>query len=340
MSAGVRPDSPIAAGRPLPSPAGRPCRRGSSWSSSSGPAPAPCAAAVITAGGPAQVAGPLGGRHHQRHRAVALLAAVEQPQRLHDPPGRLVLGQRDRPAVEPGVPGWSRRAGASPPPPGRSPRWSRRRRACTAGRTWPPRRRASPARTARASSSPARCEVGCPPSRASAWPNRRPERSLKRPVADDRARAAPVATAIAACATVPQAAPPPYSTREKKRQLADAQLPGHRDLRVGVLGERHQAVDVGRAPARRRPARRAPPRRRAAAPTAARVLGELRGADAGDGRAVSTRRSGDARPYRREARVTVAVTWSPRLTVPRTSTVIVAVAVEATVPVKVSLSPA
>ena len=51
----------------------------------------------------AQVARPLEARHHDRHRAIALLAAVQQPQRLDDPTRALVVLQRDRLLVEPGV---------------------------------------------------------------------------------------------------------------------------------------------------------------------------------------------------------------------------------------------
>jgi hypothetical protein len=50
-----------------------------------------------------QVTGPFLAGDHDRHRPVAFLTAVEQVQRLDDPAGLLVLGQRDRLAVEPGV---------------------------------------------------------------------------------------------------------------------------------------------------------------------------------------------------------------------------------------------
>jgi len=50
----------------------------------------------------AQAARPLEARHHHRHRAVALLAAVQQAQRLLDPAGILVLLQGDGLPVEPG----------------------------------------------------------------------------------------------------------------------------------------------------------------------------------------------------------------------------------------------
>src|SRR5690606_13780012 len=49
-----------------------------------------------------QVAGPFGGDDDQRLPAVALLAAVEQAQRLGDPAGGLVVGEGDGPPVEPG----------------------------------------------------------------------------------------------------------------------------------------------------------------------------------------------------------------------------------------------
>ena len=45
-------------------------------------------------------AAPLGRGDHDRHRTVALLAAVEQPQRVRDHPGRLVVLEGDRPAEE------------------------------------------------------------------------------------------------------------------------------------------------------------------------------------------------------------------------------------------------
>ena len=51
-------------------------------------------------GGLRQVARPFGGGHHDRHCSVALLAAVEEAQWVGDHPGRLVVGQRDRPAEE------------------------------------------------------------------------------------------------------------------------------------------------------------------------------------------------------------------------------------------------
>jgi hypothetical protein len=52
----------------------------------------------------AQVAGALGRGDDQRDAAVALLATVEEPQhRLDDPARRLVILERDRPLVEPGV---------------------------------------------------------------------------------------------------------------------------------------------------------------------------------------------------------------------------------------------
>ena len=49
------------------------------------PAPDPWAAASTTAGGSAQVPGPLERGHHQGLAAVGLLAAVEQVERLDDP---------------------------------------------------------------------------------------------------------------------------------------------------------------------------------------------------------------------------------------------------------------
>ena len=67
------------------------------------PAPEPWAAARITAGVVRQVAGPLERGHDQRLAAVGLLAAVEQVQRLDDPAAGLMLLERDRLLVEPGL---------------------------------------------------------------------------------------------------------------------------------------------------------------------------------------------------------------------------------------------
>ena len=63
--------------------------------------------------------------------AVALLAAVEQAQRLDDPARALVLLERDRLAVEPRL-GLVAACGGRRPRRGRSPRWWRRTRACSA----------------------------------------------------------------------------------------------------------------------------------------------------------------------------------------------------------------
>ena len=65
-------------------------------------APAPWAAALMTAGGLAQVAGPLERRDDQGLAAVGLLAAVEQAEGLDDPARGLVVLQGDRLLVEPG----------------------------------------------------------------------------------------------------------------------------------------------------------------------------------------------------------------------------------------------
>ena len=67
------------------------------------PAPEPWAAARTTTGRRGQVAGPLERRHDQGLAAVGLLAAVEQVQRLDDPAAGLVLLERDRLLVEPGL---------------------------------------------------------------------------------------------------------------------------------------------------------------------------------------------------------------------------------------------
>src|SRR5439155_2722430 len=99
----------------------------------------------------------------------------------------------------------------------------------------------------------------------------------------------------------------------EEREVADADAPGDLDLVVAVHGERHHAVDV-----RRRQAGVVESRLhglgRQAQLGAAGVLGELGGADAGDGRLtgqpVAVRRTHGS------TSVTVPTTWSPRLLVP------------------------
>ena len=57
----------------------------------------------MTAGVTGQVPGPLEGGDHQRLAPVGLLAAVEQVERLDDPPRGLVVLEGDRLLVEPGL---------------------------------------------------------------------------------------------------------------------------------------------------------------------------------------------------------------------------------------------
>src|ERR1035441_1461962 len=64
--------------------------------------PLPWAAAWTTAGGRPRSPAPPRAGDNNGDRAVALLTAIEQPQRLDDPAGCLVVRERDRPLVEPG----------------------------------------------------------------------------------------------------------------------------------------------------------------------------------------------------------------------------------------------
>ena len=279
-----------------------------------------------------QVAGTLGRDDHEGHGSVALLAAVEQVQRLGDHPRRLVVGQRDRLVVEEGVRVGRRMA----PVRDRHPSEVLGRRAVLmhvttclhgdrrGGRAQPHRvgprvvqpvgvhlRGGSDAElaeaTARALVEPAVADHHVRDARGDGH----------RGLLDGRARGAP--------AVVDPAEEP---------QLLHPQLAGDRNLRGGVHRERRQAVHVGGGEA-------AVGQRgldgldRELELGASRLLGELRRPDADDCGLARQPTHADARAV---ARRTVPVMWAPSETEPVTASVTTPSSTDSTWPVKVSVS--
>ena len=194
-------------------------------------------------GGLWQIAGAFRARDHDSHGAVALLAAVQQAQRLGDPAGCLVLRERDRALIEPcdrvggGVA--ARRDGDPAEVLAGRPRLvhipagdhrDRRRRRGQAHRVVPavvdPRRRRGGSQS------------GCHPAETAArtlvegpvadHDVRRSGGDGHRRLLDSRAGGAPTVADLA-----------------EEPQLAEAELAGDGDLGGAVHGEGDQTVDVG-----------------------------------------------------------------------------------------------
>ena len=170
-------------------------------------------------------------------------------------------------------------------------------------------------------------------SRICTWPNRIPERSLKARYATTQS-ATPVATAIAACWTVAQAAPPPWWILEKNFSSPMPVARAIGDLGVGVHRERDHAVDVGRG--QTRVVERVQHRLgREPQLAAAGVLGEVGGADPDDRRLAGQLTRHQAPSI---VSVAVAITWSPRLLLPTTFSVIRPSSTAVTSPLNVTVS--
>ena len=265
---------------------------------------APCAAARISAGLWRRWRARVRTRDDQRYRTVALLTTVQQAQRLDDPARGLMLGKCDGLAVKPGVRDFSPHAAGRPPRPGRSPRWWRRSRACSAAPPSRPRRPGSPARTARVQPQLALSALGtgggtkaCPKrycgalvhARGSRRRPRRPPHALPEP---------PAATAHRR---------PRRRSRcgVKNFSVPAADVAENLDLGVLVHGVGAQAIDVGECKAGVLDAPRAIASSASLQLAAPGVLGELGRADPDDGGLVAQRDAVTAAPparWQRRAR--------------------------------------
>ena len=199
-----------------------------------------------------QVAGAFGAGHHQRDPAVAFLAAIQQAQHGFDDPARiLVVLQRDRPLVEPrvGVRGRVRAVDDGDAaevlvghPVGRH---------VALGVHRDPRRggEQSERRVVRHEQRGLRTSVRpLPPNRIpGAFVERAPAHHHVGDAGRDGHRRMHHGAGRRAAAVVHAG---------EEAQVADADIAGDVDLVAGVHGEGDHAVDVGRAPARRRRARR------------------------------------------------------------------------------------
>src|SRR6516165_5629651 len=142
-------------------------------------------------------------------------------------------------------------------------------------------------------------------------PNRNPDRSLKARQ-HTTTSATPVATAIAACTTVPAAAPPPCGTREKKlrspmptlRATSISSLASMVKVTMPVGGRQARFVERGTDCLTRQLQLAAPG-----------FLGELGLTDSRD-RAAAGQRAAHAPAPSSRLRIAVPETWSPRLLEP------------------------
>ncbi len=282
----------------------------------------------MTAGRARQVPRPFEGGDDQRLAPVGLLAAVEQVERFDDPPRRLMVLEGDRlleepglgvgggvPAIGDGHPSQVLRGGAG------------HVQVALGGHRHPLRRRQQPER--RVPGEVGRLGIGDGRAVLHAGTEPVPRTLVEGPVADHdighaggHGHGRLLDGAAAGAAAVVDAA--------EERQLADAQAPGDLDLRVGVGAEGHQSVDLGRLDAgvTEGEVDRLDGQAELAAP---RLLGELGGSDAHDGRIagermpVAAHRADPSAPAGPDgpdgrSRRTVPVTWSPRLLAPRTVT--------------------
>ena len=270
--------------------------------------------------------------HHHRDRAVALLAAVEQPQRVDDPARRLVLVEGDRPLVEVrgGVGGRVLAEGDRHPAEVRTGgavlvHVAPRRHCHPGGRRRQPERHV-----------PAVVDVLCSGAELAA---RDPAAEaaagalVEGAVADDdvgdagrhRERRLLHGGAGRSAAVVDAA---------EEGQLPHAEGASDLDLGAAVGGERHQSAHIaGRHPGVVECSTHRLDRQLQLG--AARVLGELGRADAGD-RRLPREAAHDAPP--RLTRTT-PVTWSPSELAPRTATSTSSPSTAETAPVSVIRSP-
>ncbi len=274
-----------------------------------------------------QVLGPLGGDDDERDRAVALLAAVEQVQRVDDHPRGLVVLDRDRLAVEERV-----RVGRRVSPVGDRDRAEVGRGGAVlvhvAARLHRHggRGRAEPHRVGPGVVEAVGVDLGGRRERELAEARLRP--LVEAAVADhdvgdpgrDRHRRLLHGRAGRATAVVDPA---------EEAQLRYAELAGHRDLRGGVHRERRQPVDVGGGQAA--VGQRGPHRLDGELQLgSAGLLGELGRPDADDRRLAAEAHGATTR--------TVPVTWSPSDTRPTTAMVAIPSSTSVTSPLKVSVS--
>ena len=266
--------------------------------------------------GARQVPGPLERRDHEGLAAVGLLAAVEEVEGLDDPPRVLVVLEGDRLLVEPrlGVGRGVLAVGHGHPPevltggPGGV-------QVPLGGHGHPLGR--GQQSLGRVPGEVRRLGVGDGQATLHAGAESVAGAFVERPVADDDVghtgldgQGGLLDGAAARPAAVVDAA--------EERELAHAETPCDLDLGVGVRAEGDQAVHLGRLDAGV-PQGQVDRLDGQAQLAAARLLGELGGADAGDGRLADVgvvRHAHRAPPAGRSSR-TVPVTWSPRLLAPR-----------------------